>query len=63
LLRSTSSFGRCDAVRDPPLSKVTPQQLDSVYVERAKKDIALRLSCAGVRLAVSRLDALPANRR
>ena len=32
---------------DPPLSKDTPQHLDSAYVERAKRDVALQLSRAG----------------
>jgi hypothetical protein len=47
LLRSTSSYGRCDADSDPLLSKDTPQHLDSAYVERAKRDVALQLSWAG----------------
>ena len=36
---------------DPPLSAGETQQLDRAYVERAKADVALQLSRAGVRLA------------
>ena len=40
-----------DAYGNPPLSKDTPQHLDSAYAAQAEKDIALQLSKAGVRLA------------
>jgi S1/P1 Nuclease len=40
-----------DAYGDPPLSAGQTQQLDSTYVQRAKADVALQLSRAGVRLA------------
>jgi hypothetical protein len=40
-----------DVYGDPPLSKDAPQFLDAAYVERAKRDVALQLSRAGVRLA------------
>ena len=38
-----------DAYGDPPLTGV--RQLNRAYVERAKADVALQLSRAGVRLA------------
>ena len=41
-----------DAYGDPPLSKNRQQHLDTTYVERAKADVALQLSRAGVRLAL-----------
>jgi S1/P1 Nuclease len=41
-----------DAYGDPPLSKDGLQHLDTAYVERAKADVALQLSRAGVRLAL-----------
>jgi hypothetical protein len=44
-------LGFTDVYGDPPLSKDTVQHLDSAYVDRAEKDIALQLSKAGVRLA------------
>jgi hypothetical protein len=40
-----------DVYGDPPLSAGETQQLDRAYVERAKADVALQLSRAGVRLA------------
>jgi hypothetical protein len=40
-----------DVYGEPPLSKDAPQTLDAAYVERAKRDVALQLSRAGVRLA------------
>jgi hypothetical protein len=40
-----------DVYGDPPLSKDVPQALDAAYAERAKRDVALQLSRAGVRLA------------
>jgi hypothetical protein len=40
-----------DAYGEPPLSKDAPQFLDAAYAERAKRDVALQLSRAGVRLA------------
>jgi hypothetical protein len=40
-----------DVYGQPPLSKDMLQHLDAAYVERAKKDVALQLSRAGVRLA------------
>jgi hypothetical protein len=40
-----------DVYGEPPLSKGAPQTLDAAYVEHAKRDVALQLSRAGVRLA------------
>jgi len=40
-----------DAYGDPPLSAGETQQLDQAYMKRAKADVALQLSRAGVRLA------------
>jgi hypothetical protein len=40
-----------DAYGNPPLSKAAPQHLSAAYVAQAKKDVALQLSKAGVRLA------------
>ena len=40
-----------DAYGDPPLSAGETQQLNQAYVKRAKADVALQLSRAGVRLA------------
>jgi hypothetical protein len=40
-----------DAYGNPPLSKDSPQQLDSAYVTKAEQDIRLQLKRAGVRLA------------
>jgi hypothetical protein len=40
-----------DGYGEPPLSRDAPQSLDAAYVERAKRDVALQLSRAGVRLA------------
>jgi hypothetical protein len=45
------SIAQVDVYGDPPLSKDTLQRLDAAYVDRAKKDVALQLSRAGVRLA------------
>jgi S1/P1 Nuclease len=40
-----------DVYGEPPLSKGTLQHLDTAYVTRAEKDVALQLSKAGLRLA------------
>jgi hypothetical protein len=40
-----------DVYGEPPLSKDAPQNLDAAYVERARRDVALQLRRAGVRLA------------
>jgi hypothetical protein len=45
------SIAQVDVYGEPPLSKDTLQHLDTAYVERAEKDVALQLSRAGVRLA------------
>src|SRR5262249_55495978 len=47
-----------DAYGDPPLSAGETHQLDHAYVQRAKTDVALQLSRAGVRLAYSLSQAL-----
>ncbi len=41
-----------DACGNPPLSKDTLQHLDAAYAKQAERDVALRLSRAGVRLAL-----------
>jgi hypothetical protein len=41
-----------DVYGDPPLSANAVQHLDAAYVEQARKDVALQLSRAGVRLAL-----------
>lgn len=41
-----------DVYGDPPLSKDKVERLDAAYVQRAKADVAMQLSKAGVRLAL-----------
>jgi len=40
-----------DVYGNPPLSKNSPQNLDSNYVKKVEKDVKLQLSRAGIRLA------------
>jgi hypothetical protein len=47
----TFAIAQEDVYGDPPLSAGEAQQLDGAYVKRAKADVALQLSRAGVRLA------------
>jgi hypothetical protein len=53
-------IAKADTYGDPPLSKDGDQYLDSAYVARAEKDVALQLSRAGVRLAAILNKALGA---
>jgi hypothetical protein len=54
----TFAMAQEDAYGDPPLSGGETPQLDHTYVQRAKADVALQLSRAGVRLAHSLTQAL-----